>query len=164
MLNLSLQHPHQAMRRDEREITDPAEIMAIIHASRVMYLALADHNQPFLVPVFFAWVDSSIYFHSAKAGSKVDILNKNSAVCFAVSVDQGVIESDIICNFEAQHRTVIGFAEATFVDDNDEKIKALDHIVARFTDKKFSYPQANLKSTLVIRLDGISMKGKKHGF
>ncbi|QTF10670.1 pyridoxamine 5'-phosphate oxidase family protein [Brenneria izadpanahii] len=152
------------MRREDREITDPAEIEQIIQASKVMYLALSCDDLPFLVPVFYAWDGHALYFHSAKNGTKIDIMKKNSKVCFAISVDHGVIEDELACNFEARHRTVIGFGETVFIEDEQEKIAALDRIVARFTDKTFSYPSANLKSTRVIRVDILSVKGKKHGF
>ena len=91
-------------------------------------------------------------------------MKRNNNVCFEISIDHGIIESDTACDFEAQHRTVIGFGKAVFVTDQAEKLKALDGIVAQFSDKKFEYPKANLNRTLVIRIEIASLKGKKHGF
>ena len=157
-------HPHGNMRRKEREITDRKEIDEIIHLGKVMHLALSDNNLPFLVPVFYTYNGTFIYFHSAKAGTKIDIMKKNNNVCFEISIDHGIIESDIACDFEAKHRTVIGFGKAEFVENEEEKIAALDGIVAQFTDKKFEYPKGNLNATAVIRINILSIKGKKHGF
>jgi|SRR5476649_639933 len=157
-------HPHGAMRRDEREITDRAEIDDILRTAKVMYLALADDNMPFVVPVFYAWDGTALYFHSAKAGTKIDIINHNPNLCFAISTDQGVVESEVICNFEARHRTVIGFGQAVFIESEPEKIAALDLIVARFSDKAWQYPPENLRATRVLRIDVTDIKGKKHGF
>ena len=156
-------HPHGNMRRKEREITDRKEIDEIIHLGKVMHLALSDNNLPFLVPVFYTYNGTFIYFHSAKAGTKIDIMKKNNNVCFEISIDHGIIESDIACDFEAKHRTVIGFGKAEFVENEDEKIAALDGIVAQFTDKKFEYQKGNLNATAVIRINILSIKGKKHG-
>lgn len=152
------------MRRKDREISDRAEIDAIIRSAKVMHLALADNNIPFLVPVFYAYAGTALYFHSAPVGTKIEIMKRNNNVCFEISVDHGVIESDIACDFEAQHRTVIGFGKATFVEDEVEKIKALDMIVAQFSSKKFEYPKTNLNCTRVIRIDIESIKGKNYGF
>lgn len=157
-------HPHGSMRRKDREITDRAEMDEIIRSAKVMHLALADNNVPFLVPVFYAYDGTSIYFHSSKAGTKMDILRRNPKVCFEISVDGGFIPADIACDFEAKHRTVIGVGEAMAMEEDAERIKILDQIVARFTDKKFTYPEANLKHTAVVRIAIISIKGKKHGF
>jgi Predicted flavin-nucleotide-binding protein len=152
------------MRRKDREVTDRAEIDAIIRQATVMHLAVADEGQPFVVPVFFGYDGRAVYFHSAKKGSKIEILKRNSRVCFEMTVDHGIIESDVACDFEARHRTVVGFGSAVFVEDEAEKIAALNMIVARFTDKEFTFPAANLKTTAVVRIDIEALTGKRHGF
>jgi len=156
-------HPHGLMRRKDREITDRTEIDAIIKATNLMHIALVDGAMPFLVPVFYAFDGTALYFHSAQAGSKIEILKRNNNVCFEISIDNGFIESEEPCDFEAKHRTVIGMGKAVFVEDTADKIKALDLIVAHFTEKKFEYPKTNLDRTAVIRIDIVSVKGKKHG-
>ena len=156
--------PFGAMRRKEREITSREEIDGILGSTAVMNLALCDNNVPFLVPVFFAYDGTSLYFHSAFKGTKMEIISRNNTVCFEVSVDQGVIESDMACDFEAKHRTVIGFGKAVLVEEMAEKVKVLDMIVARFTERKFPYPQGSLDNTAVVRIEIESIKGKKHGF
>jgi nitroimidazol reductase NimA-like FMN-containing flavoprotein (pyridoxamine 5'-phosphate oxidase superfamily) len=156
-------HPHGPMRRKDREITNRSEIDAILHSANLMRIALADGDTPFLVPVFYAFDGVAIYFHSAQTGTKIEIMKRNDKVCFEVSLDHGIIENDIACDFEVKHRTVIGFGRIAFVVDEAEKIKALDRIVERFSEKKFEYPKANLSCTTVIRIDIESIKGKKHG-
>lgn len=157
-------HPHGAMRRKDREITDRLEIDTIIFSAHIMHLALSDNNIPFLVPLFYAYDGTALYFHSSRAGTKIEIIRRNNNVCFEISVDHGIIESGSPCDFEAKHRTVIGVGKAVFVENEAEKIKALDLIVANLSDKKFEYPKANLNRTAVIRIDIDSVKGKKHGF
>ena len=164
MHSISKGHPHGTMRRKDREITDRVEIDAIIFSAKVMHLALADNNIPFLVPVFYGFDGTALYFHSAQAGTKIEILKRNHHVCFEISINHGIIESDMACDFEAKHRTVIGSGKAVFLEDETKKIKALDLIVGQFSDKKFEYPKANLNSTAVVRIDIDSVKGKKHGF
>jgi nitroimidazol reductase NimA-like FMN-containing flavoprotein (pyridoxamine 5'-phosphate oxidase superfamily) len=155
-------HPHGTMRRKEREITDREEIDEILFSGKVMHLALSDDNMPFLIPVFYAYDGTSIYFHSAKAGTKIEIMKRNNNVCFEISIDHEIVEHDMACNFEAKHRTVIGFGKAEFVEDEIDKITALNRIVARFTDRKFEFPKGNLNATAIIRINIVSVKGKKH--
>lgn len=157
-------HPHAMMRRKDREITDLREIDAIIRSTNLMRIALVDGDMPFLVPVFYAFDGSALYFHSAQSGTKIELLKRNNNICFEISVDHGFIESDEACDFEAKHRTVIGVGKAVLVENAAEKIKALDLIVAHFTEKTFEYPKTNLDRTAVIRIDISSIKGKKHGF
>jgi hypothetical protein len=80
------------------------------------------------------------------------------------SIEHSVIEDELACDFEARHKTVIGIGKAVFVEDDQEKIAALDGSVARYTAKHFEYPKENLDRSAVIRIDIDSMKGKKHGF
>jgi nitroimidazol reductase NimA-like FMN-containing flavoprotein (pyridoxamine 5'-phosphate oxidase superfamily) len=157
-----LEFPHGPMRRRDREITERSEIEDIMLSAKVMHLALADNNIPFLVPLHFVFDGRAIYFHSARAGAKVEILKRNNLVCFEICDYRGVVESRLACDFEASHRTVIGLGRANFVEDDTEKISALNLIVARFTEKQFSYPKATLDSTIVVRIDIDSIKGKKH--
>lgn len=157
-------HPRGIMRRHEREIKDSAEIEAIIRSGRVMRIALVDGDRPFLVPVFYGYDGRALYFHSASKGSKIEILGRNSNICFEMSLDHGVIEDEKPCDFEAKHRTVIGHGKAVFVTDEAEKIHALDIIVAGFTERTFEYPKHNLERTTVIRVDIEVLKGKKYGF
>lgn len=163
MTQESAHHPHGPVRRKDREITDRTEMEGIIRADKLMHIALVDGELPFLVPVFYAFDGTALYFHSAQAGKKMEILKRNNNVCFEISVDHGFIESDEACDFEARHRTVIGMGKAVFVEDAAEKIRALDLIVAHFSDTKFEYPQASLDRTAVIRIDILSLQGKKHG-
>jgi nitroimidazol reductase NimA-like FMN-containing flavoprotein (pyridoxamine 5'-phosphate oxidase superfamily) len=152
------------MRCDEREITDRAEIDEILRRAHLMRIALVDGERPFLVPVFYGYDGTFLYFHSARKGSKIEILKKNNHICFEISIDHGIIEDESPCDFEARHRTVIGHGKASFVTDKAEKIRALDVIVAAFSERKFTYPEANLNNTAVLRIDIEILKGKKHGF
>lgn len=161
-MSTDLNFPHGALRRKDREITDRSEMESIIRSAKTMYMALADNDTPFLVPLHFAFDGTALYFHSAKAGTKIELLKRNPVVCFAISDYFGVEESEYPCDFEARHRTVIGMGTACFVDDDTEKIKALDLIVAQFTEKKFTYPQAKLDATTVVRIEIDSLKGKKY--
>ena len=157
-------HPHESMRRKDREITSRPVIDGILRSATLSRIAMVDEEMPFLVPVFYAFDGNSLYFHSAQAGRKIDILKRNNDVCFEISVDHDIIESEEACDFEAKHRTVIGLGKAFFVEDEPQKIKALNMIVGNFTDRKFEYPKTNLARTAVIRIDIKSVKGKMHGF
>ncbi|WP_200379795.1 pyridoxamine 5'-phosphate oxidase family protein [Rubrivivax gelatinosus] len=152
------------MRRSQREITERAEIDAVIRSARVMRIALVDGDRPFLVPVFYGYDGTALYFHSALKGSKIEILQRNPAICFEIGVDHGVIEDDKACDFEARHRTVIGHGRAVFLQDPGDRVRALDLIVANLTSRRFDYPEANLSMTAVLRIDIELLKGKQHGF
>lgn len=161
-----LAHPHlqRPMRRRVREITDPEQIEKLLQQEKIMHLAMSQNDKPFLVPVYFAWDGEALYFHSASAGSKIEILRSNPHVCFEISSVAGFIEAPLACDFEARHRTLIGFGQVSFIEDPLQKARALKLIVARFTDRQFEFPEENLAKTLVIRIQIQGIKGKQHGY
>lgn len=158
---LPVPHP---MRRNDREITEPAALRAILQAGNLLRIALVDGDRPFLLPVFYGFDGANaLYLHSARSGRKIDILKRNNQVCFEVSLDHGIIEDKVICDFEARHRTVIGEGRAVFVQDEAERRRGLDLIVGRFTAVPDAYPAENLQRTAVIRIDIHALSGKQHG-
>ena len=74
------------MRRKDREITDFDEMMKIIAKCDTCRLALFDDEFPYIVPLNFATdVEEGqlyLYFHSAKVGTKLDLIRKNNKVTF----------------------------------------------------------------------------------
>jgi uncharacterized protein len=154
----------KAVRRREREITDRAEIDAILRDGRVMRLALSLNDEPFLVPLYYVYEGGAVYFHSARQGTKVEILGKNDRVCLEVGLGEEVIEAESPCDFEARHRTVIARGRAREVKDQEGRQRAISLIVGKYAKKQLEVPAANLAATLVMRIELESIKGKSHGF
>ena len=47
-------------------------------------LGLCVEDEPYVVPVAYAYSKGAIYFHTAKHGKKVDLMRQNSKVCFEI--------------------------------------------------------------------------------
>ena len=69
------------MRRKDREITDFDEMMKIIAKCDTCRLALFDDEFPYIIPLNFGTnIENGqlyLYFHSAKEGTKLDLIRKN---------------------------------------------------------------------------------------
>jgi len=151
------------MRRKDKEITSSEEIQSIICRSVVCRLAMVDGNQPYVVPLCFGFEDNCLYFHCAKQGKKIDILNKNNNVCFEFDIDQEVIPADKACSFGIKYLSVIGFGKASFIDDEKEKQKALDIIMRQYSGDAGGYTEDFLQHILVIKVQINSITGKQSG-
>ena len=149
------------MRRADREITSRAEIEEIIRRSLVCRLALADENHPYIVPLCFGYKDNVLYFHSAGQGKKIDIIKKNSRVCFEFDIDSEVIKADKACEWGMQYKSVVGFGQASFLEDYESKRRALDIIMKQYSGESSTYPEAKLKHTVIIKVDIEHMTGKR---
>jgi nitroimidazol reductase NimA-like FMN-containing flavoprotein (pyridoxamine 5'-phosphate oxidase superfamily) len=152
------------MRRKDKAIQDRDEIEGIIHSSLVCRLALSDDNRPYVVPLSFGYRDDTLYFHSAAEGRKVEILKKNSTVCFEFDVDHEVVEGEKACKWSMKYRSVIGFGKASFVDDPEEKRKGLDAILEHYSGDLLEVPEAALENIVVIKVEIESMTGKQSGY
>jgi len=149
------------MRRKDKEIADRAEIESIIRESIICRLALADNEQPYIVPLCFGYKDNALYFHSAAEGKKIDILRKNKNVCFEFDVGSEIKTGKTACEWGLKYRSVIGFGNASFLEDPDSKQAALDIIMQQYSDESFAYSEKILKKTLVIKVEITHMTGKQ---
>lgn len=148
------------MRRSEQEITDESAIEAIINASSVCRLALSDGDQPYIVPLSFGYQDRTLYFHSALEGRKIDIIKINDRICFEFDVNTEIIEAEKACKWGIKYQSVIGFGIAVFVENIEEKQKALNIIMNHYSDRNFQFPDKIMKKTAIIKIEIESMTGK----
>lgn len=151
------------MRRKEKEITEKSGIEEVICRAVVCRLGLSDDNIPYIVPLCFGYKDHSLYLHSALKGLKIDILRKNPNVCFEFDADIEVKEAQNPCEWGMKFQSVIGFGKALFIEEPEEKKKALDIIMRHYSDKSFQFPDKAVNGIAVIRIDISSMSGKRSG-
>lgn len=116
------------MRRKDRELTDPAEIRAILEKAETCHLAMADSGVPYLVTMNFGIVgdrDPVLYFHSAGEGKKLEILKRNNVVCFAADIDRELLvsTSGTSCGCSMRYRSVTGMGCVTFVTGEAESAR-----------------------------------------
>lgn len=150
------------MRRKDREITDRADIEAVLNEATVCRIALADGGEPYIVPLSFGYEDGAIYIHSAPEGKKIAMLEKNPRCCFEVDICDQVIRSEKPCSWGMRYRSVIGHGRAAFVTDPKEKQHGLNCIMEHYGGGTHKFSDRDLGSVMVIRITIESMTGKKH--
>ena len=149
------------MRRSEKEITDRLELEQIIRAGRVCRLALADRPAPYLVPLNYGYRDGALYFHSAPAGRKIELMRKDPCVGFEISLDLGIVEGEQGCNWSARYRSVLGHGRIEFIEELEEKRLALGVIMAQYAEGEFTFPEASVQRTSIYRLVIEQLSGKQ---
>lgn len=149
------------MRKSEREITVRNEIDAIIADSRVCRLGLLDDEEPYIVPLNFGYDGQALYFHSAPMGRKIDLLKKRPRVCFEFDTIEGLIEAKEACHWGIRYRCVMGVGTAHFLEDPQEKQRALELLMRQYTPDPFSFPEKALRDTTIIKVTIESISGKQ---
>jgi len=152
------------VRRKDKEITDESVIRSIIQRASVCRLAMVDGNRPYVVPLCFGYHDNVLYFHGSLKGRKIEIMQKNPNVCFEMDLVEGPVDSERPCDWSMKYQSVVGFGKAVFIEDTDEKRKALGIIMANYSSKLYRFPENMLKATSVIRVEIEGMTGKQSGF
>jgi uncharacterized protein len=149
------------MKRADREIKDPETIRAIMEEARVCHIGLSDDGMPYVVPMNFGLGQNCIYLHCAAEGRKLAIIRKNDRACFEMDLFGEVLRNPLACGCSARYQSVIGFGRAVIVDDPIEIKAALDRIMEHYgMQGPFTYPDASLAKTRVIRIDIASLTGK----
>ena len=152
------------MRRKDKAIVELAEIEEILRKALVCRLGLTDGNRPYIVPLSFGFINNNLYFHSAPEGKKIEMLRKNSKVCFEFDLDHQLVANEEACKWGIKYRSVIGFGKASIVEDIREKREGLNAILKHYSGRTFDYPEAAVNGTLVIKVEIESVTGKKSGY
>jgi nitroimidazol reductase NimA-like FMN-containing flavoprotein (pyridoxamine 5'-phosphate oxidase superfamily) len=122
---------------------------------------LSDGEEPYIVPLCFGYDGEALYFHSASDGRKIDILRKNSRVCFEFDIPEGMREAEEGCRWGIKYRSVIGFGTAEIVNDQEGKKKALEIIMAQYSGREYIFPEEIVTKTAVIKVVIARVTGKQ---
>jgi nitroimidazol reductase NimA-like FMN-containing flavoprotein (pyridoxamine 5'-phosphate oxidase superfamily) len=153
------------LRRTDRRIDDAAEMKDIVERADACRLAFADNGMPYIVTMSFGytWDDRLVlYFHGAKAGRKIDLLKKNSPVCFEMDIDHEIYKDEEPCRWGVKFRSLVGYGRLDIVADPAERVRGLELVMRHYGFP--GHPQFNekvLSVTEVLRLDATEVSGKK---
>ncbi|MGI6162827.1 MAG: pyridoxamine 5'-phosphate oxidase family protein [Bacillota bacterium] len=125
-----------------------------------------DSGYPYVVPLNFVYDAPTrrIYFHSALEGHKLDAIETDDRVCFAV-VEKARVLPDVI---STAYESAIVFGRANIVTGS-EKEYALQRLLDKYVlgkskvtaEEASRYIEKNIGNTAVVRIDIEHVSGKK---
>jgi uncharacterized protein len=153
------------MRKKDREIKDAKELEEILQKADVCRIAFAVDKTPYIVTMNFGyiWKDHlTLYFHCAKEGKKLDLMEMNNKVCFQTDIDHEIVKAENACDWGMKYRSIVGLGLLESIAEENEKKKGLDSIMDHygFNGKK-EYDEKVLNMTEVLRLTVMEFTGKK---
>jgi len=154
------------MRRKDREVTDIDSIEEILLQCKTCHVAMVDEGSPYVVPLSYGYkiLNGNIlelYFHSALEGRKLDILKRNSKVCFEMAHEGEPVHSQTPCSSGYYFASVIGFGEAVFIENIDEKREALSIMFKHQAGSDVTFTAEQAKSVCVFKIVSTDFTGKK---
>ncbi len=156
----------RGLRRADRGI-QPGDAEDILLKGETGFLGVrGDNGYPYVVPLNFVYDSPTrrIYFHSALEGHKLDAIEADNRVCFAVVKQARVLPDAISTAYES----AIVFGRACTATGS-EKEYALQRLFDKYVlgksgisaEEASSYVEKDIENTAVVRIDIKHISGKK---
>lgn len=151
------------MRRNDRAVTDPVEIVDIMSRCEVLHLAIAAQPAPYLLPVNFGMEPDglTLYIHGAMEGTKYDLLARNHQVGFEMECTNGLVLDEAGHSCTMNYESVMGWGIVSELTDLDDKLHALDCIMGHYHAGDFPYNPAVAERTRILCLKIQERTGKR---
>ncbi len=119
------------MRR-KKQALPPEECAAVLRRGTSGVLALeGDCGYPYAVPISYVYDGEKLYFHSARAGHKLDAIRHNPKASFCVIDQDQVVPEEYTTYF----RSVVVFGRMRVLEDEQEKRKAIEKLAIKYAPK-----------------------------
>lgn len=155
------------MRRQDRKITDPAMICAVLDKCRTLHLGLVEDGRVYIVPLNYGWTEENgryiLYAHSAAEGRKIDLIRGGADVGFEMETGVEYFDADTACGWGNRYESIIGEGSATLLSTPEEKRQALAAIMAHYSARKdYTFEDAMVNLVQVIQIDVTALSCKIH--
>lgn len=155
------------MRRQDRRITDPAMICAVLDKCRTLHLGLVEDGRVYIVPLNYGWTEENgryiLYAHSAAEGRKIDLIRGGADVGFEMETGVEYFDAETACGWGNRYESIIGEGRATLLSTPEEKRQALAAIMAHYSARRdYTFEDAMVNLVQVIQIDVTALSCKIH--
>lgn len=160
------------VRVAKRECKDPSKIEHFLEQAQIGYLGMSLDEQPYVVPMNFAWWKGAIYVHGAEEGKRAHFLRSNANVCFTVSEHYGTMTSPVPAHTDSAYMSVVLEGRATFVTDLEEATGAMQSMLDKYVPGFYDQPLASSHvekyrsslggKTAIMRIDPTAITAKEN--
>ena len=147
---------------DEPTFIDSRKEMEQILREEVLgYLGLAGEEQPYVVPLNYAYAAGKILFHCALTGQKLDAMRRNPCVCFTVGRQTGEVRDHAGSPCHTDSDSVICYGRARIFDDPAERAAVLNAFNRRYRPEAPDLPQERVEQCTAVEITITEMTGRQ---
>lgn len=155
-----MKYDHTEVRRQDR-LLDEEDARRLLAGGEYGVLSLVDGQDAYGIPVSYVWDGQErIYVHCAPEGKKLRCIRQNGRFSFCVVGRTNVLPGE----FTTEYESVVACGTASAEITDDEKRKALELIVGKYSPQYrelgMKYLEKSFARTRIIRLDIASWAGK----
>jgi nitroimidazol reductase NimA-like FMN-containing flavoprotein (pyridoxamine 5'-phosphate oxidase superfamily) len=131
-------------------------IYQILDEGFVCHVGFVIDNRPFVIPTGYGRLGDKLYIHGSAASRMLKALRESLDVCVTVTLIDGLVLARSAFHHSMNYRSVVVFGKAQIVEDEDEKMRALqaftDHIMLRRWEESRQPTRNELRATMVLAL------------
>jgi nitroimidazol reductase NimA-like FMN-containing flavoprotein (pyridoxamine 5'-phosphate oxidase superfamily) len=124
---------NKVTRAKERGNYDQQTVHAILDAGKICDVGFVVDEQPFVIPMAYARVDNTIILHGSVASRLAKLLATGVPACVTVTHLDGLVLARSTFHHSLNFRSVLAFGTAKLIEDETQKLKAMDQLVEFLT-------------------------------
>ncbi len=147
------------------KIEKKEEIEQVIRSCKTCYVAMCWEDQPYVIPMNFAFDGERVILHSARSGRKWEILQRNPRVCIQWTKGEDLAwqDEEVGCSYRVISQTVMVEGIAEIVEDFNEKEQCMHQFMAQYSSLSFRFSRPSIENVGVIRVPVRSLSAFKFG-
>ncbi|GAB3996004.1 pyridoxamine 5'-phosphate oxidase family protein [Spirosoma daeguense] len=142
-------------RSAKRAHYDEATIHPILDEALFCIVSYALNGQPMAIPTAFARKGDKLYIHGSVGSHFIRCIENGEPVCISIMLADGLVLAKSAFHHSVNYRSVVIFANAEKVTDEDERMEALalitDHLIpGRWDDLRPTTDSEMRKTTVLV--------------
>lgn len=139
-----------------KAVTEIQTLYEIIDESLIAHVAIADSEQPFVIPMLAWRVDNMVYIHGANNSRLMRNLRTGVNTCLTFTLFDGWVLARSALHHSAHYRSAIVLGQFTAIEDRADKDRLLNHFVEQIapgrTDDIRLSSDRELSSTMLLSI------------
>ena len=156
MSNFTTEDKNRVKRRPDRGHYDTATVYGIIDETMLCHIGFIQDGQPFVIPALHARKDNQLLVHGASTSRLLTHIQEGNEVSVNITMVDGIVLAKTVFNQSVNYRSVVLFGKGRLIEDEDEKILALEHLTERILPGIWGAArkptQTELKATSIVSI------------
>lgn len=115
-------------RQASRGKYDRETVFGILDEAFLCHVGFFVDEQPFVIPTLYARDGETIFIHGSSISRMLKNLSEGLLVCVTVTITDGIVLARSAFHHSMNYRSVTVFGKGTLVEDENEKVRALELI------------------------------------